>query len=746
MTVRPFVYSVCDQGFYDRFGQSFLNSARAHGHEAELFCDGEQATEATKSKYLAWRYQLLPELLEKHPAVLMVDIDSVFTAPVEIEDEYDVGAFMRPNEPLHMRTLGSIVYVTDKAKAFAWALADGLSNGPVLWYQDQVLLWNTLKAFGDRYRVKVFDESVMSWRDPKAPIYTGKGPRKDSAEFGVAVEDWKGRDVLISEPYRKLNAQLHTQLYAFGASSARWVERVANMIETEGHQSVLDYGCGKGLLAKGLAERGHKIAEFDPAIPGKEETPEPADLVVCTDVLEHIEPVHINAVLRELKRLTNRKLFVNVACKEALMRLPDGRSTHLIVKPAEWWKEKLAKHFRVVEWETRGTDAFGELVPLVLPKRRPITTGIAKFADGIIDHINKYSDPFFQVKSWSTYERASDKPADLQLAIRILEHLPDPDAAMDEICKLARKCVACMIELGDGRTAEYWRDVMNRHIRIARFDEGTKGIIVIGSPKVVVQNLNIVGAMGADEEWKQLLVNIERIKARIEPAPAHGRRALLACYGPSLAANIDILKKYADGGGDVVSVSGAHDFLIEHGIVPKYHVECDPRAHKADNIKAASPGTTYMLASSCHAAMFDKLEGADIRLWHIAAGEHTVRLIKEMGEKPGTVIGGGSSVGLRSIPLLYALGYRDFAVFGMDSSFSDDGKQWAGKHAGKLKQVRPARVGDRMFMTSAVMVGYACQFFELVQKVDDITWELIGDGLLQEMAKHYANGTLETAA
>ena len=40
-----------------------------------------------------------------------------------------------------------------------------------------------------------------------------------------------------------------------------------------------------------------EIKEYDPAIPGKDSLPEPADIVVCSDVLEHIEPNYLLNVL-----------------------------------------------------------------------------------------------------------------------------------------------------------------------------------------------------------------------------------------------------------------------------------------------------------------------------------------------------------------------------------------------------------------------------------------------------------------
>jgi hypothetical protein len=187
---------------------------------------------------------------------------------------------------------------------------------------------------------------------------------------------------------------------------------------------------------------------------------------------------------------------------------------------------------------------------------------------------------------------------------------------------------------------------------------------------------------------------------------------------------------------DVISVSGSHDFLIERGIVPRYHVECDPRPHKADNIATGHRDVKYLLASCIHPVLFDKLDriNADIALWHVASMSHVASLIDELGESPGTLITGGGSVGLRSMSLLYAMGYRRFSIYGMDCSFRDDGgMQHAGKHAGKRQDVVSYPVGDRVFSTSNTLKSYATDFLEMIQRVNDLDIRLNGDGLLQAM-------------
>lgn len=146
----------------------------------------------------------------------------------------------------------------------------------------------------------------------------------------------------ISEEYRQQNAQLHETNLFYGVGGGKYANAIMDLCNTLKTTSVLDYGCGKGYLSKELK---FPIWEYDPAIPGKETAPRPADIVVCTDVLEHIEPDKLGFVLGDLARCTKQVgYFVICTCK-ASKTLPDGRNTHLIVKDVKWWKKELEKYF-----------------------------------------------------------------------------------------------------------------------------------------------------------------------------------------------------------------------------------------------------------------------------------------------------------------------------------------------------------------------------------------------------------------
>lgn len=172
------------------------------------------------------------------------------------------------------------------------------------------------------------------------------------------------KPIVISPAYRELNRQLHKENLAYGVGGGKHVDTVRKLIAATGAQSVLDYGCGKGLLAQALS---FPIWEYDPAIPGKDESPKPADLVVCTDVLEHIEPECIMAVLQDLKRVVKNIGYFTIHMGPAKKTLPDGRNTHILQRDKQWWKNRLKAFFTVGTMKEVGP----ELHVIVQAKKKP---------------------------------------------------------------------------------------------------------------------------------------------------------------------------------------------------------------------------------------------------------------------------------------------------------------------------------------------------------------------------------------
>lgn len=153
----------------------------------------------------------------------------------------------------------------------------------------------------------------------------------------------------ISDEYRDLYRQLYASGQRYGVNGYRWARRAARVLRDKiGAARVVDYGCGRGTLADALEERGFKVTRFEPGLPEFSASPESADAVVSTDVLEHVEPEMIDAVLRDIRRLGPKGAFLVIATRRGKRRLPDGSDPHRLVRSAGWWREKLHAHYGTV--------------------------------------------------------------------------------------------------------------------------------------------------------------------------------------------------------------------------------------------------------------------------------------------------------------------------------------------------------------------------------------------------------------
>ena len=148
--------------------------------------------------------------------------------------------------------------------------------------------------------------------------------------------------MMISPEYKILNRALHETSDEYGTSGAMWRDFVRNLSDW-GRLTILDYGCGKATLSDALGP-AYRVANYDPCIPGMDAAPTPADLVVCGDVMEHVEPEFVDAVLADVRRLTRVRAFFVIAQHEAKKVLADGRNAHLSVHPQSWWADKLKSH------------------------------------------------------------------------------------------------------------------------------------------------------------------------------------------------------------------------------------------------------------------------------------------------------------------------------------------------------------------------------------------------------------------
>jgi FkbM family methyltransferase len=159
------------------------------------------------------------------------------------------------------------------------------------------------------------------------------------------------RPELISPEYAALNTRLHQENPAYGMGGSAYKDIVLALSRELKTTAILDYGAGKQMLAKSLP---FPIWSYDPAVAEIAAAPKPADIVICTDVLEHIEPEKLPFVLDDLRRCTLKAGYFVIHTGPAIKTYADGRNAHLIQKDATWWSKQLGKYFAIGKLDERG--------------------------------------------------------------------------------------------------------------------------------------------------------------------------------------------------------------------------------------------------------------------------------------------------------------------------------------------------------------------------------------------------------
>jgi len=236
-----------------------------------------------------------------------------------------------------------------------------------------------------------------------------------------------------------------------------------------------------------------------------------------------------------------------------------------------------------------------------------------------------------------------------------------------------------------------------------------------------------------DGQAANMAACMERGFPRLAVQPERAEALSIVGYGPTL------LDTWRGIPRPILTVSGAHDFLIGRGIVPDFHLETDPRPHKVAMLHP-HPAVEYLMASVCDPGMWEKLRGHRVLMWHILNGQNTIDWIERHDPGPQRLIGGGSTAGLSAHHVAGVLGWRRFVTFGMDSCFID-GARHAGPHAGTKPQgLRYAWAGGKWWLTTRMMIVAVEEFLCLLESYDNITVDPRGDGLLQAKVREHRKG------
>ena len=151
------------------------------------------------------------------------------------------------------------------------------------------------------------------------------------------------------EQYKLLNDK-NKFYYESNLSIFNMINEISLFIDYLKPKNILDYGCGNGILLKLLKHKYPKINidGYDPAI--KEFSVisnNHYDMIINTDVLEHIPKNDIADVVNHIKSLSNNVFFC-LHHGKAWTILSNGENAHITIEPKEWYHNLMRNYFDII--------------------------------------------------------------------------------------------------------------------------------------------------------------------------------------------------------------------------------------------------------------------------------------------------------------------------------------------------------------------------------------------------------------
>jgi uncharacterized Rossmann fold enzyme len=231
-----------------------------------------------------------------------------------------------------------------------------------------------------------------------------------------------------------------------------------------------------------------------------------------------------------------------------------------------------------------------------------------------------------------------------------------------------------------------------------------------------------------------LFANMEAAIARGLPEvlamrPIQQGVIVIAASGPGLAKEVQTLRLMQEAKRPIVAVRGAHDFLIDHGIIPDFATTVDPLPDSWTCFMRKAPGIQYMIASQCPAEVFDHLADRQVTIWHPYIMKGQTR------PKDRMWIGGGTTSGLRAIALFYAFGWRHFALFGFDSCLDGETLRFDGTGVKSGDDVKEIRFNGKSYWCNSAMALQAQSFQIYYEWMPDAHFYAFGQGLIPDIIR-----------
>ena len=286
----------------------------------------------------------------------------------------------------------------------------------------------------------------------------------------------------------------------------------------------------------------------------------------------------------------------------------------------------------------------------------------------------------------------------------VMEHIApeDVDTVLDKIIKNSEHCffqISTMPDhfgghpdiAEDGEKVHLHLTVWNYQAWLKKFVEHTviihrsndlQNAVVFFLTGYASPDLNkLIGAVNTP--MTKLIENMEENSKlgvkQLQPHQPNDLEVIVLAGGPSINEFEEEIREKRESGMPLVTMNGSYDWAIKHGLKPSLQAIIDARecnSRFVRQVEGVTDETRYLIASQCDPSVFAAVPHDRALMWQVTLEPEAEAEVNRLyGEKfvDWLPIPGGSTVALRALCALQALGYRKFHIYGLDSCLPESG-------------------------------------------------------------------------
>lgn len=243
-------------------------------------------------------------------------------------------------------------------------------------------------------------------------------------------------------------------------------------------------------------------------------------------------------------------------------------------------------------------------------------------------------------------------------------------------------------------------------------------------------NVMVVSNTADEELEKNIRHNAAEHGNWVQNKEEHDGIAVFIGGGGSIVDYVDEIINLQGNGATIIAMNGSSKWARENGIYVDWQVIVDAKEETSQLVDHNAE--KHFFASQCNKATLENVD--NLTLAHLATPGIEDLFPAERVKMGGYVLlGGGSTVGNASLALAYSQGFRDFHIFGYDSSHTKGKSHGYHQAMNTFMPTTEITWAGKTFEVSVAMKAQAEKFQQIAKrlKAGGCDLHVYGDGLLQ---------------